>query len=40
VAAKSQQARLIALNEGLKSGLVAAAGEGYEPLVALKPEQG
>jgi hypothetical protein len=40
VAAESQQTGLIALDEGLESGLVAAPGEGYKPLVALQPEQG
>jgi hypothetical protein len=40
VAAESQQTGLIALDEGLESGLVALAGERYEPLIALESEQG
>jgi hypothetical protein len=40
VPAEGQETGLIALNERLECGLIAPTGERYEPLVALKPEQG
>jgi hypothetical protein len=40
VPAERQQPRLVALNQGLERGLVAAARQRDQPLVALKPEQG
>jgi hypothetical protein len=40
VAAEGQEAGLVALDERLEGSLVPLTGEGYEPFVALEPEQG
>jgi hypothetical protein len=40
VAAEGQQARLVTLDQGLESGLIALTGERNEPFVALEPKQG
>jgi hypothetical protein len=40
VAAEGEEARLVALDQRLESRLLTLAGQGYELLVALEPEQG
>jgi hypothetical protein len=40
MAAEGQKAALVALDEGLEGGVLAAADEDDELLVGLEPEQG
>ena len=39
VAAEGEQARLVALDERLEGAVMAAPGEGDQPLVGLQPQQ-